>query len=77
MSDKRWGYSITKWWMHPHFYVTVFASYSEIKRLAPFASNSQKFNTRKEANAFVSRLRKALRKHQVALKQHKRDLCKV
>lgn len=76
-NKQRWGYSITKWWMRPHFYVTLFVSYSEIKRLAPFASISQKFDTREEANAFVRKLRKALREHQVALEQHGRDLCKV
>ena len=78
--QKRWGYTVSRWWGFPHYHVSLFPnSTGELRQIFDYRSGvnqHQKFNTVKEANNFVAKVRRGLKKQGVQLRLHSRDYAK-
>lgn len=76
--ERRWGYTVSRWWGHPHFHVTLFPDgpFNEFFTLGSGVCHSQKFNTQEDYVKFVAFVRAKLRRKGVALKLHRKELDK-
>ena len=75
--QKRWGYTVSRWWGFPHYHVTLFADLTDdFRAVFDFKSgvrHHQKFNTKEEANKFIDNVRRRLKRQGRTLRQHSRN----